>query len=51
MLDLQVDESQKPVLEKPQKPLDAKGKFIKMRSINPNIQDLAKRFQLRPDEE
>lgn len=51
MLDLQVDESQKPVMEKPQKPLDAKGKFIKMRSINPNIQDLAKRFQLRPDEE
>lgn len=51
MLDLQVDESQKPVMEKPQKPLDAKGKFIKMRSINPNIQDLVKRFQLRPDEE
>jgi DNA polymerase-3 subunit gamma/tau len=51
MLDLQVDETQKPVVIKPDKPLDAKGKFIKMRSINPSIQEFAKRFQLRPDED
>ncbi len=51
LLDIQVDESQKPEIIKPQKPLDAKGKFIKMRSHNPNIQELAKRFHLRPDED
>lgn len=51
MLNLTIDESQKPVIVKPQKPLDAKGKFIKMRSVNPSIQELAKRFHLRPDEE
>jgi hypothetical protein len=31
--------------------LDARGKFIKMRSENPAIQDLAKKFQLYPDED
>jgi DNA polymerase-3 subunit gamma/tau len=51
LLDLLIDESQKPEIAKPQKPLDAKGKFIKMRSLNPNIQELAKRFSLRPDED
>ncbi len=51
LLDLQVDESQKPEIIKPQKPLDAKGKFLKMRSINPDIQELAKRFSLRPEED
>ena len=51
MLIFEVDESQKPVIAKPQKPLDARGKFIKMRSMNPAIQDLAKKFQLHPDED
>lgn len=38
-------------IPKPQKPLSAKEKYLKMRELNPALQELQKRFDLRPDEE
>ena len=34
-----------------QKPLTAKEKYLKMRQTNPTLQDLQKRFDLRPEED
>ncbi len=45
------DESKAPEPAKRVMPLNAKEKFLKMRAINPKLQDLAVRFQLRPDED
>jgi len=53
--DLQItivkDETKAPKPTKRVTPLKAKEKFIKMREVNPELQNLAIRFQLRPDEE
>lgn len=38
-------------MPKPQRPLTAKEKFMKMRDINPEIHQLMERFALRPDED
>ncbi len=45
------DETKAPKPTKRVAPLNAKEKFIKMRAANPELQNLAIRFQLRPDED
>ncbi len=47
---LKVDESLKPVKSEVKKRLTAKDKFLAMRQKNPAIDDLRKRFDLRPEE-
>ncbi|MEM9929373.1 MAG: DNA polymerase III subunit gamma/tau [Bacteroidota bacterium] len=47
---LKVDESLKPVKSEVKKRLTAKDKFLAMREKNPAIDDLRKRFDLRPEE-
>jgi len=48
---LQVDESLRPKKAPVKKRLTAKDKFLRMREKNPAIDDLRKRFDLRPEEE
>ena len=47
-----VDESLRPVEEKPARtvPRTAKEKYLLMRELNPALEELRKRFDLRPDE-
>lgn len=47
---LQVDENLRPTREPVKKRLTAKDKFLRMREKNPAIDDLRKRFDLRPEE-
>lgn len=47
---LRVDEKLRPAREPVKKRLTAKDKFLRMRQKNPAIDDLRKRFDLRPEE-
>lgn len=50
MMRLEVDKSSAPEPPKPKRPMTSKEKYLAMRETNPLLQEIQKRFDLRPDE-